>query len=178
MIWVLPIYFDSSKHWITRYIQSIINSIILHVVSSISRAWEAVEPTLGGCIHLLVRGPRPYRFGSDNYGCSRTNAWRFSTFSRRRLPAFLSKASTCASILSSGPPAVVSFLYKRALFQRRNHHSLPWVILCAYATGWEGWQGRAVHVEWCYPSLLADQIAYPWRWSRIFSRFIFMPAHS
>ncbi len=47
----------------------------------------------GDRLHLPVRGPRPYRFGSDNRGCSRTNAWQFSTFPRRRLPA-LSKAST------------------------------------------------------------------------------------
>ncbi len=51
--------------------------------------WDAL---LG---HLPVRGLRHYRFGSDNLGCSRTNAWRFYTFPRRRLPAFLGKASTC-----------------------------------------------------------------------------------
>jgi hypothetical protein len=48
----------------------------------------------GDRLHLPVCGPRPYRFGSDNSGCSRTYAWRFSTFPRRRLPAFFSKAST------------------------------------------------------------------------------------
>ncbi len=46
-------------------------------------------------LQQAVRGPRPYRFGSDNRGCSRTNAWQFSTFPQRRLPAFFSKASTC-----------------------------------------------------------------------------------
>ncbi len=56
---------------------------------------EAVELTLGGCLHLPVRGLRPYRFRSDNRGCSRTNAWQLPTLPRRRLPAFLSKASTC-----------------------------------------------------------------------------------
>ncbi len=59
-----------------------------------SLAWEAVELTLGYRLHLPVRGPRPYRFRNDDRGCSRTNAWRFSTFPRRRLPAFFSKAST------------------------------------------------------------------------------------
>ena len=63
------------------------------MVWSVSPAWEAVELTLGDRLHLPVRGPRPYRFRSDNRGCSRTNAWRFSTFPLRRLPAFFSKAS-------------------------------------------------------------------------------------
>ncbi len=58
-------------------------------------AWEAVELTLEDRLHLPVRGPRPYRFGSDNRGCSRTNAWRFSTCPRRRLPAFLVKLVPC-----------------------------------------------------------------------------------
>ena len=62
----------------------------IRVVWSVSPAWEAVELTLKGCLHLPVRGPRPYRFGSDNRGCSRTNAWRLFTFPRRRLPAFFS----------------------------------------------------------------------------------------
>ena len=70
----------------------------IRVVWSVFPAWEAVELTLGGCLHLPVRGPRPYRFGSDNRGCSRTNAWQFSTFPRRRLPAFLSEASTCVRL--------------------------------------------------------------------------------
>jgi hypothetical protein len=55
---------------------------------SVSPAWEAVELTLGDRLHLPVRGPR------QSYGCSRTNAWRFFIFPRRRLPAFFSKAST------------------------------------------------------------------------------------
>jgi hypothetical protein len=67
---------------------------LIRVVWSVSPAWEAVELTLGDRLHLPVRGPRPYRFGSDNRGCSRTNAWRFSTFPRRRLSASFSKAST------------------------------------------------------------------------------------
>jgi hypothetical protein len=40
----------------------------IRVVWSVSPAWEAVELTLGGCLHLPVRGPRPYRFGSNNCG--------------------------------------------------------------------------------------------------------------
>jgi hypothetical protein len=66
----------------------------IRVVWSVSQAWEAVELTQGACLHLPVRGPRPYLFGSDDSGCSRTNAWRFSTFPRCRLPAFFSKASS------------------------------------------------------------------------------------
>jgi hypothetical protein len=70
------------------------------VVWLVSPAWKAVELTLGGCLHLPVRSPRPYLFGSDNHGCSRTNAWQFSTFPRRRLPAFFSKASRCGGSLA------------------------------------------------------------------------------
>jgi hypothetical protein len=76
----------------------------LHAVLSVSPAWEAVEITLGDRLRLPVRGPRPYRFGSDNRGCSRTNAWLFSTFPRHRLPVFQSKASTVQSALP-GPHA-------------------------------------------------------------------------
>ncbi len=61
----------------------------VRVVWSVSPAWEAVELTLGDRLHLPVRGPRPYWFGSYSCGCSRTNTWRFSTFPQRRLPAFL-----------------------------------------------------------------------------------------
>ncbi len=60
----------------------------VRVVLSVSPAWEAVALTLGDRLHLPIRGPRPYRFGSDNRSCSRTNAWQFSTFPRRRLRAF------------------------------------------------------------------------------------------
>jgi hypothetical protein len=35
----------------------------------VSSAREAVELALGGCLHLPVGDPRPYRFGSDNRGC-------------------------------------------------------------------------------------------------------------
>jgi hypothetical protein len=52
----------------------------IRVVWSVPPAWEAVELTLGDCLHLHVRGPRLYRFGSDHCGCSMTNAWRFFTF--------------------------------------------------------------------------------------------------
>ncbi len=72
------------------------------MVWSVSPAWEAVDLTLGDRLHLPVRGPRPYRFGSDNCGCSRTNAWQFSTLPRRRLPAFFSKASTVAKTGAMG----------------------------------------------------------------------------
>ncbi len=44
----------------------------IRVVWSVSPAWEAVELTLGDRPHLPVRGPRPYWFGSDNRGCSKT----------------------------------------------------------------------------------------------------------
>jgi hypothetical protein len=70
----------------------------IRVVRSVSPAWEAVELTLGGCLHLPVRSLRPYLFGSDNRGCSRTNAWQFSTFPRRRLPAFLVKLVRVSSV--------------------------------------------------------------------------------
>ncbi len=60
----------------------------IRVVWSVSPAWEAVELILGDHLHLSVRGPRPYRFGSDNRGCSRTNAWQFSIFHKRSLPVF------------------------------------------------------------------------------------------
>ncbi len=42
----------------------------VRVVWSVSPAWEAVELTLGDCLHLPVRGPRPYRFGTENRGCT------------------------------------------------------------------------------------------------------------
>jgi len=37
-------------------------------------------PSLRPTLDSLPRGPRPYRFGSDNRGWFRTNAWQFSTF--------------------------------------------------------------------------------------------------
>ena len=95
----------------------------IRVVWSVSPAWEAVELTLGDRLHLPVRGPRPYRFRSDNRGCSRTNAWRFSTFPRRRLPAFLVKLVPC----DSGPfAASVSFADSSSL--RMTGHS-PFRVL-------------------------------------------------
>ncbi len=67
------------------------------MVWSVSLAWdsEAVELTLGDCLHLPVCGPQPYRFGSNYYGCSRTNAWKCSSFPQHRLPAFWVKLVQC-----------------------------------------------------------------------------------
>jgi hypothetical protein len=67
--------------------------------------WEAFELTLAGCLHLPVRDHRPYLFWSDNRGCSGTNAWQFATFPRRRLPAFLSKASSVEADATAGEGA-------------------------------------------------------------------------
>ncbi len=72
----------------------------IRVVWSVSPAWEAVEVTLGGCLHLPVRGLRSYRFGSDNCGCSRKNAWQFSTFP---LPGFWMKSQAGHLWEISGP---------------------------------------------------------------------------
>jgi hypothetical protein len=69
-------------------------NVFVRSILCMNMAWEAIELTLGDCLPLPVRGPRPYRFGSDNRGCSRTNAWWHSTFPRHRLPAFISKGST------------------------------------------------------------------------------------
>ena len=53
-------------------------------------SWDAVKLTLpGSWLHLSFRGHRPYRFRSDDCSCSRTNAWQFPTYPRRRIPAFL-----------------------------------------------------------------------------------------
>ena len=55
-----------------------------------SPAWNAAKLTLpGGWIHLSFRGHRPYLFRSDDGSCSRTNAWQFPTYPRRRIHAFL-----------------------------------------------------------------------------------------
>jgi len=43
----------------------------IRVVWSVSPAWEAVELTLGDRLHLLVRGPRPYWFGSVGIGAKK-----------------------------------------------------------------------------------------------------------
>ncbi len=45
------------------------------------------------CPFFVLEGPRPYRFGSDSRGCSRTNTWRFSTFPTQ-IACLLSKANT------------------------------------------------------------------------------------
>ncbi len=79
----------------------------IRVVWSVSPAWEAVKLTQGGCFHLPVRGPRPYWFRSDNCGCSRTHAWRFSTFPRCTLPAILIKAISMRQTWHCGSVVVI-----------------------------------------------------------------------
>ncbi len=60
-----------------------------------SPAWEAVELTLGGCLHLPVRGPRPYRFGSEIVVAPGQMSGHLLLSPDADCLPFLTKASTC-----------------------------------------------------------------------------------
>ncbi len=126
----------------------------IRVVWSVSTAWEAVKLTLGGCLHLPVIGLWPYRFGSDNRGCSRTNAWQFSTFlgfPRRSLPALFSKASTCACAREPLWPLIWPLIWPLVKFDSDNPspapHSRPHTTDPGHGYPGHGGLGRAILVS-------------------------------